>query len=377
MSDKESKRRKILYMITKGNFGGAQRYVFDLASNLPSDKFDVVVAFGEGETLAEKLKDRNVRTIGIPSLRRDINLGKEILAFFQIIKIIKDEKPDILHLNSSKIGGLGALAGRITGVKKIIFTGHGWAFNEERGGLSKIIITILHWVTILLCHKTITVSKKLEAQIGKFPFVKNKIIQIYNGIEEIKFLGKEEARRRIAPNIKFPFWIGTISELHKNKGLDFMIEAFSKICAEFPNTVFVVIGEGEERENIQKLIKKHNLENRVFLLGFIKNAAQYIKMFDIFSLTSRTEAFPYAPLEAGMARLPVIASWAGGIPEMISNTENGLLVRVGETSELSLSLSRLILDNKLRENLGENLSQTVRKMFSFTKMIENTKVLYE
>ena len=100
-------------------------------------------------------------------------------------------------------------------------------------------------------------------------------------------------------------------------------------------------------------------------------------MFDIFSLTSRTEAFPYAPLEAGMARLPVIASWAGGIPEMISNTENGLLVRVGETSELSLSLSRLILDNKLRENLGENLSQTVRKMFSFTKMIENTKVLYE
>lgn len=375
MSDSR-KKKKVLYMITKGNFGGAQRYVFDLAVSIPKEKFEVVVACGEGETLKEKLKENNIRVIEIPSLQRNISFTKDIFALMETIKIIKDERPDILHLNSSKMGGIGALAGRILKVPKIIFTGHGWAFNEERGVLSKSAIAVAHWMTIVLCHKTIAVSKRVADQISRFPLVKNKIIQIYNGIGEIKFLEKEEARRQIAPEIKESFWIGTISELHKNKGLDFLIEAFAGVYKNRSNIACVIIGGGEEKENLQKIAKKFGIENKVYFLGFIKNASRFLKAFDIFTLTSRTEAFPYAPLEAGLAGLPVVASWVGGIPEIITNEESGRLARVGNVEEIWEDLSEMIANQEEAKTLGKNLKEKIESDFSLEKMIEKTINLY-
>src|SRR6185369_10912585 len=98
--------------------------------------------------------------------QRDINTKKEIGLFVELYKLFKKESPDIIHLNSSKMGLVGAFVGRLTGVKKIIFIAHGWAFNEERPWYQKIFFRVLHIVTILLAHKTITVSEITKKQIG-------------------------------------------------------------------------------------------------------------------------------------------------------------------------------------------------------------------
>ena len=107
------KKTKILYLITKGNWGGAQRYVFDLATNLPKNEWDVVVVHGKGEILAEKLKKNEIRTIQLKNSQRDINPFKDLLLFFELLGLYKREKPDVVHLNSSKIGFLGALTALI------------------------------------------------------------------------------------------------------------------------------------------------------------------------------------------------------------------------------------------------------------------------
>ena len=186
-------KRKILYMITKGNFGGAQRYVFDLATNLPKDQFEVVVAHGDGETLGSKLQEAGIRVIKLKSSQRNINPIKDVLAFFEILKVIRTEKPNIVHLNSSKVGLLGSLAVRVLNLYwkvadksyklKAIFTGHGWAFTEERNLLSKAFLAMLHWKTLLMAHTTIAVSQRTADQISHFPFIKKKIRTIYNGLE--------------------------------------------------------------------------------------------------------------------------------------------------------------------------------------------------
>lgn len=373
-------RKKVLFMITKGNFGGAQRYVFDLATNISKEKYDIAVACGEGETLKEKLKNENIKVIEIPSLKRNINFAKDVFSLMEIIKILRDERPDVLHLNSSKMGLLGAFSGRLLRIPRIIFTGHAWAFNEERGVISKSAIAFLHWLTIILCHKTIAVSKRIEDQISKFPFVKRKVIHIYNGIVEIPIIEKDEARHTLSKNhpeaLSSRLWIGTVSELHKNKGLDFLIKAFAEINRDFANTACVIIGEGEERERLSNLIKELGLEKRVFLFGFVKNAQKYLKAFDIFTLTSRTEAFPYAPLEAGMAELPVVASWIGGIPEQITNEESGILVQVGNTEEIKNALVKLIKDPEEAGILGKNLKEEVKTKFGLERSIAQTVNLY-
>src|SRR5690606_1306505 len=110
---KMPENKKILYVITKANWGGAQKYVFDLACHSQKNGFDSLVAFGQGGKLQKKLTDHNVKTIKIENLDRDISIIKDFLVFLDLLKIFTKEKPDIIHLNSSKIGGLGALAGQI------------------------------------------------------------------------------------------------------------------------------------------------------------------------------------------------------------------------------------------------------------------------
>lgn len=385
-------KQKIFFLITKGNMGGAQRYVYDLATNLPPTHFEVTVFMGDlpaqagGGELEKYLKIAEINTKKIDGLIRNVSLFNEWRIFWQLVKLFKKEKPDIIHLNSSKIGALGALAGRIAGIKKIIFTGHGWAFNEKRPWWQKIIIYKLHWLTVFLSHTTIAVSEKTKQDLLHLPFIKNKITVIHNGLSGVNYLPRETARQELAskiwkkdfdPNsLNKTLIIGTIAELHKNKGVDLLIQALSQIKNKLPNVLIWIIGDGEEKNRIRDLIKTNKLKDRVFLLGKIDEAKKYLKAFDIFTLTSRTEAFPYAILEAGQASLPVIASTVGGIPEVISSFNLGILVRPGNIREIKLALTRLIDNPTERKLFGKNLAKKVNKEFTIKKMVKETMEVY-
>ncbi len=370
-------KTKILYLVTKGNFGGAQRYVYDLATSLPKDQFEVTVAFGDGNILGEKLTEAGIRTIQINSLKRDINPLLDFSTLIELIKLFRKERPDIIHLNSSKIGGLGALAGRIAGVKKIIFTTHGWAFNEPRPWISRQCLKVLQWITIVLSHITIDLSEKTRKQVLHWPFISKKVQVVYNGIDTIEFKEGFEARQFLNKGISESVWIGTISELHLNKGLDVAIEAFAEIVSEYPDCAFVIIGEGDERKKLEALTEEKKLTHNVHLLGHIPDAQKYLKAFDIFTLTSRKEGFPYALLEAGYAGLPVIASDVGGISEIITDKVSGLLTRPTHKEDIVKALEFMLQNPKQREIFGNNLNKKVKADFSKGKMVRETIKLYQ
>lgn len=373
------KKTKVLYVITKGVWGGAQKYVYSLAVNLPKDQFEAVVVCGHGGVLKEKLLEQNIRVIEIDNLKRDISIFSELKSFVKLAQIIKDERPDVIHLNSPKASGLGALAGRLLDVKKIVFTAHGWTFNEDRNIFSKSIIWLLSWATIVLSHKVIVIANREKYQALSMPFIsKNKIELIRNGIEKIDFLEKFDARKKLLPELSSNFenntiWIGTMAELHKNKGYKYTIEALSKIEKPF---IFIVLGEGEERKNLENLIREHRLEEKVFLIGFKDKSAQYLKAFDIFTLTSIKEGLPYTIIEAGFAGLPVVSSNIGGIPDIIDNGLNGILTESKNVSDIKTAIENLIENADLQESFGSKLKEKVEKEFSLDQMIEKTIKLY-
>lgn len=371
---------KILYAITKGNWGGAQRYVYDLATALPSDLYNVKVLLGTDGELGERLRKIGIQTIIIGNMTRDLKFWKDFLAFCKIIKILKKERPDILHLNSSKIGFLGALAGRIVRIPKIIFTGHGWAFNEDRNQIEKKIIYKLHELTIKLSHKTIAVSEQTKNQINPKGKNQEKIVVIKNGLNKINFLDKKLARGKINKEITAQTWLGTISELHKNKGLKYLIEAIHLLKIETEDTstlpAVIIIGEGEKREKLQARIERYGLQKDIFLVGQIPEAASYLPAFDLFTLTSVTEALPYTLLEAGQASLPVIASAVGGIPEIIEDMNSGILVRPKEPEEIKKAISFMLKNPDKARLFGENLKKTVAENFSQQKMLKQTMAIY-
>ena len=384
-------KKKILYCITKGNWGGAQKYAYDLATTLPKDQYEVVVLLGIDGELTKKLQAKNIRTIVLNNLPREISLIKVFFGFLKLLKIFRQEKPDIIHLNSSKMGFLGAWAGRLAGIKKIIFTGHGWAFNEDRSLWQKKLIYLLHLLTIALAHQTIAVSQETKKQIAKNNFYSKKITVIKNGLEKIEFLDKSLARTEILSqgnslalegvSLTDRLWLGTISELHKNKGLKYLIEAIHLLDVETENRdnlpILIIIGEGERRKKLQERINRYNLQDTIFLIGQISDAKKYLKAFDIFTLTSITEALPYALLEAGQAGLPIIASRVGGIPEIIDHMENGILVTPREPEEIKKAISLLLKDSEKRKTLGQKIQEKVFKDFNKDKMTKETLALYE
>ena len=376
MQDKAKIR--VCLAITKGVWGGAQEYVYTLATSLPKDKFDVFVVCGEGNILQKKLEENGTRVYTIDSLKRDILFTQEIKSFLSLINIIRKEKPDVLHLNSSKIGFMGGIIGRIMFVPKIIFTTHGWAFNESRFSwiIRKFFYTI-QWMTVLMSHKTIAVSYKTKKDTRGMFFADKKINVIHNGIGEINFLPKIEARNKLEAMARLSenteVIIGTISELHHNKGLDLLIDSSRNL--PFNASVYI-IGEGEEREHLQELIDGFDLQHKVFLVGRVENAKEYLKAFDIFTLTSRTEALPYSILEAGMAECAVVATPVGGVPEIIEDNKNGILIH-RNINEFEKVLKTLIENSEKRKSLGTNLCQTVSQNFSVKKMVAKTEQIYK
>jgi glycosyltransferase involved in cell wall biosynthesis len=380
------KRKKILFVITKSVWGGAGKYVYDLATSLPKDAFDVSVTFGGTGPLSEKLIDAGIRTIPIVTLRRDISIVGDVLSFFELIKTFRKEKPDIVHVNSSKAGGIGALAARFAKVPQIIFTCHGWAFNEERSSPSLFLIRIASWLTVLFSHATIAVSTRDYNDGKAMPFVGDKVALVHNGVHEPEFLIRSEAKKAIAGFAKevgikiskTSILIGTIGELHKNKGYEYFIRAFAKIKDEIRAQIMLVImGEGEERENLEKLIKSLNLQSDVALLGFIKDAPNYLKAFDVFALTSIKEGLPYVIIEAGYAALPVVATNVGGVKEIIEDMKSGVLVQTRKPDDIAQGMKFLLTEPDKVDMFAKNLRDKVSNEFSLEQMVEKTVAVYK
>jgi len=297
--------RKVLYVITKSSWGGAQRYVYDLATNLPKDRFDVAVALGGNGLLKKNLEEAGIRTITIGSLQRDVSLSKELSATQELVSIFKREKPEVVHLNSSKAGGLGALAARLAGVKKIIFTVHGLPEDESRSPLSRWLIKLATRITFMFCTDVIAVSKNNFNRIHS-----TKAHLIYNGIDLNMSFGSGEIIRTAFPaGVKIT---GTVGELNKNKNQVVLIEEANGN----PQMYVAIVGEGELRGSLEKKIKEYGLVERVKLFGYVP-ARDVLKGFDVFALPSIKEGLPYVLLEARRAELPIIANRVGGVPEIL------------------------------------------------------------
>lgn len=374
-------QKKILYLITKSNWGGAQRYVFDLATHLDAKDFDVVVALGGTGKLYDELKAQNIRTISLESLQRNISIIEEFRALKELWHHIRNEKPDILHINSSKAGGLGACIGRLAGVPKIIFTAHGWAFNEERPVWQRAFIKVLHWITVLLAHTTITVSDTARMQMN-LPFTKARMVTIHNGRAPSHLFAREVAREFFMHTLPalipymHDFWSVTIAELHPIKQHKVIIHALHEVVKTSPNVRHIIIGAGELRGELQALVHSLHLDEHVFFAGHIHEASQYLSAFDAFVLASKSEGLAYVVIEACVAGLPIIASDVGGIPEIITHEVSGLLVPSGDVATLSTAMHQVARDEALRRRLGENAALR-SKDFTFDNMLRETLTVYK
>jgi glycosyltransferase involved in cell wall biosynthesis len=379
--------KKIIFIITKGDVGGAQKYVADLNNNLDRSKFSVeILTGGKG----------GVRWLS-NAFRPYFLFFNDWLALFELKKVLKSKNPDVIHLNSSKAGVIGAIAAKLASKKiKVVFTAHGWVFNPQNHNswLRKNFYIFLHKFAGKFQDVIINVSE-YDRQLA----LKNKIappaklITIHNGvgIKNLKFLEKDSAQKALleiincspagllseargTKEVKLEVngpWIGSIGRLVKEKDYGTLIRAATYTNK---NILFFIIGGGDQRFASEKLIRKHRLENRFFLFGKIKDAYQYLKAFDVFVLSSIKEGLPYTLIEAMSSGVPVIATKTGGIPEILS--DRGYLVPPRRPELLAQTIEKALSDQKKSQSLSQKAREYAREHLSLEVMVEKTEKVY-
>lgn len=368
---------RVCLLITKSNFGGAQRYVYDLATHLPPE-YEVTVMCGssgqdsEQALLVNKLALKDIATTIIPELTRDIS-PLDIRAFWKLYQEIKLENPAVLHLNSSKAGALGSLAGRLAGVPRIVYTSHGWAFREKRNFFVTVFIWLVSLFTIFFSHRIICVCAYDKNAFSGW-FFQRKLVVVKNAIELQEYASQKDARWHLVPHSDLytnDIWVGTIAELTGNKNIALGIRAIAAAREKGLRLFYSIVGNGEERDELEDLAKELDVEDSVKFLGFIADAPRHMRAFDFFLLTSRKEGLPYVLLEAQAAGVPIIASNVGGISEIVHDGENGFLCPSGNLEKFTAAIELMAQDSAMRAQFAQ-----AEKPSDFDTMLRETVMVY-
>ena len=399
---------KLCHLITQTHFGGAQKYICDIVNNL-DNSFEITIAFGEGKTedLQKYITNPRVKFKKLKFLARNINPFKDNLSWWEILFFCKKNKFSILHLHSSKAGFIGSWVAKLAGVKKIIYTAHGWVFKENLSSFKRNLYLFLEKYSSEFKNKIICVSKNDYDEALKNKICKEeKLVLIYNGFKvNNEFLKKENAREKIFNKIRetnknssseedlsslevdsnkpitryIPLdqntqIIGTISNLYPNKGLKCLIESTKKLNSIYDNLIFIVIGSGPEEKKLKILVNKLEIHNFYFL-GKIDNATKYLKAFDIFTLTSTKEGLPYTLLEALGAEISIVSSNLESLTEIIENNQNGVIFKAMNSDDLVYKIQSLLNNQEFANKLKSNTKNSLEK-FNFDEFMKKIKVLY-
>lgn len=375
---------KILYIITQADGGGAQKYTLALAKHFGG----AIAAGNEASRLFTDAQRAGLTTFELKHLKREINPWHDILAVWEIRELIKSYNPDIVHLNSSKAGVLGSFAaawikasaslfgGRYKMIyPKIVFTAHGFIFNEPLPKPVKAFYLALEKIASGYRDFIIAVSDAdRQSALDNKIIAADKIATVHNGLPAVDFLPKNQAKKELRLD-ENKLIIGNTSNFYLTKGLDVLIKSISLLNDAIKNRCqFVFMGDGPERKNLELGIRNYGLENNIKLLGKIDAASLYLKAFDAFVLPSRKEGLPFALLEAIQAGLPIIATKVGGIPETLDDA--GILVEPENSEELAQAIWSVLANPPKQKELSQKALERA-KLFTEEKMLEETEKIYK
>lgn len=366
-------RTRLLIAVTQSERGGAQRYVYTLATALPAEWFEVRVVCGPGGPLIEQLRAAGIETVVLPGLVRPIAPRQDWTALQSLRREIERFQPHIVHCNSSKMGLLGRLAARLSGTPAIFYTAHGFVLSEPLSPPARVVYWLAEKIGSWAGHHTIAVSeadRRLALRYRLTPA--NTITTIYNGLASPAVVGRHRAEFGLPAAGPL---VGTVANFYPTKGLAFFIQAAAELRRQVPGIHFAIVGDGEQRPLLEQMIASDGLEETVTLCGRRDDADQIAGCFDVFVISSVKEGLPFALLEAMHQARPIVATRVGGIPEVLVDGV-GLLVEPANPEQLCQAVVRLLSNPAAARAMGEAARQRVTKAFSQEQMIEATLGLY-
>lgn len=367
--------KKIGYVITQSEMGGAQKNVLLLADEFLKRGYKVDVICGGQGDLKKLCEEKGIGYICDPYMVREINLPVDFKNFKYLKSLFKENNYDIVHSHSSKAGLLARMAAKSAGIKKNIYTAHGFVFNEPMSNLKKKIYIWCEKYGAKCGDEVIAVSKKdydcaLDYKISS----KENTVYIPNAIKNIdrdSLKPKEKLLGELGVN-KDDFIIGNVSNFYDTKGHVYLMDALMRLLDEGYKFTALFAGEGK---NLQDMKDKTKNYDSIKYLGYRKDNYDIMNALDLFVLPSVKEGMPYVILEAMNLGKTVLCTKVGALTDMIKDGDNGYIVEPQSSDALYEKL-KYILDNKDKYYLGDKGEEYVKSTFSFESVIDKIEKIY-
>ncbi len=378
----------IVHVIARLNVGGAALHVLQLAHEQSRRGHDVVVVAGTlaaGEESMEYVAEElGVEVLKLPVLQRELSVRADPAAILALRRIIRQRRPDVLHTHTAKAGATGRLAAMSAGgarPRAIVHTYHGHVLSGYFSRRWERIFRSIERALALMSGTLIAVSDEVRDDLVSFGVAPaQRFVVVPYGFDLPPWSEEdEEARRTTRAEIgagEETFVVGWAGRLTAIKRPLDLIRTLGALEAENVDALLVLVGDGEDRPEVEALAAELGVADRCRLVGFQKSIRPWYASFDALLLTSANEGTPVVAIEALAAARPVVATRAGGTGTVVRNGESGYLESIGDTAALAARLATLARDPELRARMGAHGAEDVRTRFAVGRMADEVEAIY-
>ncbi len=387
-----------MHIITRLDKGGSAETVLLICRGVAENKYEMVLIYGLSQDFDKTLLSTTpllpFTFYLLPSLVREISPVKDIIAFWKIYKIIKKEKPDIVHTHTSKAGFIGRWAAwflRLTTydlrLMKIIHTPHGHIFYGYYGKLKSLFFLLLERVTAKITNQLVALTEGEKNESLAFGVGRPKQwTVIHSGVEMTANRG-QGAGDRLRTSLDIPedaIVIGTVSRLEPVKGIKYFVDAVRLITKSLNRSIsFLIVGDGSERKSLELRVESLEIKDKIIFTGMRNDVMDLLSIMDIYVQPSLNEGMGKTIVQAFSLGKPVVATSVQGIPYLIKDEETGLLVPPKSSEKLAEAVIRLINRREQRKKIGADAKKFVFESvdgfprFSIERMLVLLDKLYE
>ena len=383
-----AERLSIVHVIARLNVGGAALHVLQLAHEQLRRGHDVKVVAGtlaSGEKSMEYVADElGVALWKLPVLQRELSLRADVAAIVALRKLIRERRPDVLHTHTAKAGATGRIAAvtsRDARPAAVVHTYHGHVLSGYFPPVRERTYRLIERALARPTSALVAVSTEVRDDLADYRVAPAKRFTIipYGFDPPPWSASDDEARARIRGELGLAddtFVIGWAGRLTPIKRPLDLVRTLRAVVDAGVDAHLVVVGDGELREETERLVRELDLEPRTHLVGFHRNVRDWYASFDVFLLTSLNEGTPVVAIEALGADRPVVATAAGGTATVVQDGVSGYVLPVGDVTGLAERVIRLARDPALRGRMGAAGAADVRERFATSRMTEALETLY-
>jgi glycosyltransferase involved in cell wall biosynthesis len=361
--------------------GGAQDNTLLTVEKLDRKDYDVsLMCSSEGLWVRRALQLKQLNLIFIDELTRKISFIYDIIAFWRIYKIIKQGRFELVHTHSSKPGFLGRIAAKLAGVPVIVHTIHGFPFHDFMNPIVKNTYIIIERLLSKFSDKLITVSRlNLEKAVKLKLAERSKFVNVYSGIDFEKFEVEVDvdAKKEELGILNGHKVVGMVGRFSVQKAPMDFIQAIPRVLEVKKDVRFVLVGDGELKQEIYELADKLGIDSKLMFLGFREDVPELLRVLDVFVLTSLWEGLGRSLTEAMYTGRPVVATNVEGVPELVIDGKTGILVPPRDIKSISKAIIALLSDEQKAKKLGQAAKQRISKDFQADRMVEFLQNVYQ